>query len=277
MSDDLKLEVWKTLSEIDVSNYVKNKNGLTYLSWTWAWGIVKKHYPDASYKVLKNQDNLPFFKSEQGIICYTSVTVCGLTYEMWLPVMNSSNKAMKDKPYTYQVDEWEKGKKTGNKIDKTVEAADMFNINKTIMRCLTKNIAMFGLGHYIYCGEDLPDEDISAPKPAFTEEEKVKFDKYLYDGTDIEFSGFCDVIRLDTNKYIALYNSFPNDKVKNKQLVDEKCKSGKRQADEYVEEIIKLLCDKNDVDGAKQLWSELTVVEQGVLRKQLGDYAEQLK
>ena len=35
----------------------------------------------------------------------------------------------------------------------------MFDVNKTIMRCLVKNLAMFGLGLYIYAGEDLPEGD----------------------------------------------------------------------------------------------------------------------
>ena len=72
---------------------------------------------------------------------------------MWLPVMDSSNKAMKDVPYEYEV--YDKFKKQYTK--KKVEAATMFEINKTIMRCLVKNLAMFGLGLHIYAGEDLPE------------------------------------------------------------------------------------------------------------------------
>ena len=71
---------------------------------------------------------------------------------MWLPVMDHTNRAMKTTPYQYQIfDKWEK-----KFVTKTVEAATMFDINKTIMRCLTKNLAMFGLGLHIYMGEDLP-------------------------------------------------------------------------------------------------------------------------
>lgn len=67
---------------------------------------------------------------------------------MWLPVMDSKNKAMKDNPYEYKT-------RFGNKF---VEQASMFDVNTAIMRCLVKNIAMFGLGLYIYAGEDLPQE-----------------------------------------------------------------------------------------------------------------------
>ena len=79
---------------------------------------------------------------------FTKVTIEGITHEMWLPVMDEKNKAMKDKSYTYKT-------KYG---EKEVAPATMFDINKTIMRCLTKNLAMFGLGIYIYAGEDLPED-----------------------------------------------------------------------------------------------------------------------
>jgi hypothetical protein len=72
---------------------------------------------------------------------------------MWLPVMDGANKAMKRTPYTYKV--W--NRQTKQWTEKTVAAATMFDINKTIMRCLVKNLAMFGLGLYIYAGEDLPE------------------------------------------------------------------------------------------------------------------------
>ena len=96
---------------------------------------------------------------------YTEVTADNQTYEMWLPVMNGANKAMKEQAYTYLV--YDTFKK--QYVEKTVNAATMFDINKTIMRCLVKNLAMFGLGLYVYAGEDLPDNetqqnDINATK-----------------------------------------------------------------------------------------------------------------
>ena len=86
---------------------------------------------------------------------YTEVSCDGVSHEMWLPVMNGANKAMKEAPYTYQV--WDSYKK--QHVEKTVQAATMFDINKTIMRCLVKNLAMFGLGLYVYAGEDIPSSD----------------------------------------------------------------------------------------------------------------------
>lgn len=154
----------------NVNEKTEKKNGLTYLSWAWAWAEFKKAYPDASYKVIKDPaTNLPYFADERlGIVCYTEVTAGGLTYEMWLPVMDGANKAMRFDSYNYSV--WNEKQKRF--VDKTCNAATMFDVNKTIMRCLVKNLAMFGLGLYIYAGEDLPeelDEDgnpVAAPAPA---------------------------------------------------------------------------------------------------------------
>ena len=141
------LSVFERLSAINVNDKVEKKDGLTYLSWAWAWSEVKKHFPDATYKVteINTSDNL-------GIMVNTEVTIEGETLEMWLPVMDGKNKAMKKESYTYQT-------KYG---EKTVEAATMFDINKTLMRCLVKNLAMFGLGIYIYAGEDLPESEAQA-------------------------------------------------------------------------------------------------------------------
>ena len=111
-----------------------------------------------------------------GYMVYTKVTIDGITHEMWLPVMDGANKAMKSLPYTYKVKEYANGRWTGGYTDKIVEAATMFDINKTIMRCLVKNLAMFGLGLYIYAGEDLPitEEYESAKTEDKKEQEKAE-------------------------------------------------------------------------------------------------------
>lgn len=157
--------VFETLNAINVNEHVekkktneKNPDGtdkyLSYLSWVWAWGQVKQHFPDASYEV-RHWGDKPYLNDDQlGIMVETSVTINGETISMWLPVMNGNNKAMKAVPYTYKT-------KYG---DKTVDAATMFDVNKAIMRCLAKNIAMFGLGLYIYAGEDLPEEEAAQAK-----------------------------------------------------------------------------------------------------------------
>jgi hypothetical protein len=141
------MEHFDKLYEINVNNHTEEKNGLTYLSWAWAWAEIKKVYPDATYTIKKFENSLPYVYDENvGYMVFTEVTIEGLTHEMWLPVMDGANKAMKSYSYTY----------TTKYGEKTVDAATMFDINKTIMRCLVKNLAMFGLGLYIYAGEDLP-------------------------------------------------------------------------------------------------------------------------
>tara|TARA_R110000765_G_scaffold424628_1_gene535860 strand:- start:1168 stop:1725 length:558 start_codon:yes stop_codon:yes gene_type:complete len=144
------MSVFNKLNAISVNDKTEKKKNLTYLSWAWAWAETKKVAPDATYKIWKDDGGNPYTYNETlGYMCCTSVTIEGETLEMWLPVMNGANKAMLNKPYEYKT-----------KYDtKTVEAASMFDINKTIMRCLVKNLAMFGLGLYIYAGEDLPDVD----------------------------------------------------------------------------------------------------------------------
>lgn len=154
-----ELDVFNKLNSINVSDYIEQKNGLNYLSWANAWGEFKKNYPEATYTIKRNENGLPYIYDENlGYMVFTEVRVGMLTHEMWLPVMDGANKTMKKESYTYQTKEYKYGKWTGNYVEKTVESATMFDINKTLMRCLVKNLAMFGLGLYIYAGEDLPEE-----------------------------------------------------------------------------------------------------------------------
>lgn len=142
-------DVFETLRKVNVNEFVEEKNGLKYLSWSDAWAEVRKRY-ECEYEVVKQPDGKPYiFDENLGYMVFTTVTIENETKEMWLPVMDGNNKAMKTEPYTYKTRYGEK----------RVEAASMFDINKTIMRCLVKNLAMFGLGLYIYSGEDLPEVD----------------------------------------------------------------------------------------------------------------------
>lgn len=143
------MDRFNELYSLNVNEKTEKKNNLTYLSWAWAWAEFKKAYPDANYEIVKNPDGLPFFESKEGYMVYTKVTAGGQTYEMWLPVMDYKNKALQ-----------------GN--------ATMFDINKTVMRCLTKNLAMFGLGLYIYAGEDLPEGEEKTTEPSI----QVKVETY---------------------------------------------------------------------------------------------------
>lgn len=115
---------------INVNDKTEKKGGLTYLSWAFAWAEFKRVYPEASYKVNEFDGSFCSGNEKMGYMVQTQVTAGDKTYEMWLPVMDVRNNA--------------------------ILQPKMTEINKTIMRCLTKNLAMFGLGLYIYAGEDLP-------------------------------------------------------------------------------------------------------------------------
>ena len=118
-------EVWDTLSKVDCSEHTEDKNGLTYLSWAWAWGMFMEHCPDAQYSFSEIEDHPD---GSQTVHC--TITIGELNRSMWLPVMSYNNKPISN-PSSRDVSD-----------------------NK--MRCLVKCMAMFGLGHYIYAGEDLP-------------------------------------------------------------------------------------------------------------------------
>ena len=138
------------------------------------WRVGRNHYACIVCLVADK----PLLPDEYlGIMCHTSVTIEGEELEMWLPVMDGANKAMKNSAYSYKT-------KYG---DKQVEAATTFDINKTMMRCLVKNLAMFGLGIYIYAGEDLPETEMLVETPKETkivtleigDENWVKVLKYI--------------------------------------------------------------------------------------------------
>ncbi|MBQ8394136.1 MAG: DUF1071 domain-containing protein [Clostridia bacterium] len=116
---------------INVNDKTEKKGKLTYLSWAFAWAEFKKVYPDATYKINEFDGTFCSGNENMGYMVQTQVTAGDKTYEMWLPVMDMRNN--------------------------TILQPKMTEINKTIMRCLTKNLAMFGLGLYIYAGEDLPE------------------------------------------------------------------------------------------------------------------------
>ena len=153
--------VFAELVAVDCSKHTDKKNGLTYLSWSWAIDEINRRYPNNAYAIRQwrntEGNEVPYLCDPNlGYMVSTSVTIDGETKEMWLPVMNGANKALKSQPYTYKV--WDKQKNCY--FDKVVEAATMFDINTAIMRCLVKNYAMFGLGLYIYSGQELPEEEV---------------------------------------------------------------------------------------------------------------------
>ena len=134
---------FSTLNAINVSGKTEKKNGLTYLSWAWAWAEVKKLFPDAVYTIYENANG--WFYHTDGKTCWvkTGVTVNGIEHIEYLPVMDYKNKSI------------------------PANAVTSFDVNKAIQRSLTKAVARHGLGLYIYAGEDLPEDEAAQPiKPA---------------------------------------------------------------------------------------------------------------
>lgn len=153
---------FKTLSKINVNGMVEKKQTggttLTYLSWASAFQAAKENYPDLEYEVERNPETgMPYWYDPlTGYMVFTKITIGSQTHQMWLPVMDGTNHAMKAEPYEVQT-KYKKFK---------VPAATMCDINKAIMRCLVKNLSMFGLGLYIYRGEDLPECESQAQNTA---------------------------------------------------------------------------------------------------------------
>ena len=139
-----------TLNNINVNGKTEKKNGLTYLSWAWAWGEVKKLYPDATYTIYENANGL--FYHTDGKTCWvkTGVTVNGIEHIEYLPVMDYKNRSI------------------------PLEQVTSFDVNKAIQRSLTKAVARHGLGLYIYAGEDLPEDEKQKQKPE-DEKQEQKF------------------------------------------------------------------------------------------------------
>lgn len=140
------MDAFKTLNNINVNDHTERKNGLTYLAWAWAWGELKKLYPESYYTVYENKDGL--FYHTDGKTCWvkTGVTLVDgdihLEHIEYLPVMDFKNKSI------------------------PVEQVTSFDVNKAIQRSLTKAVARHGLGLYIYAGEDLPEEEAEAEHTA---------------------------------------------------------------------------------------------------------------
>lgn len=106
--EDQVAEKFNQLTSLNLNEKTESKNGLSYVSWANAWKAFKEVYPTATYRIIKDpKTNMPYFVDPiMGIMVFIEVSANGLTYEMWLPVMDGANKAMKLEAYTYQV--WDK-------------------------------------------------------------------------------------------------------------------------------------------------------------------------
>ena len=134
MSDKEK-NYFEELNSVNVNDKTEKKGGLTYLSWSFAWGELKKRYPDAFYTIYENAEGLFYHHDGKTAWVKTGVTVNGIEHIEYLPVMDYKNQSVP--------------------VDKITST----QVNKTIQRSLTKAVARHGLGLYIYAGEDLPEDE----------------------------------------------------------------------------------------------------------------------
>ena len=149
MSSPTAGEIWQTLSAIDVSKHTeKRKQGsieLSYLSWANAWAYAMAHYPELTVKWhgMTDKDSvtrdITTYEDGSCSVC-CSITIGEIKREMWLPVMDYRNNAI-----------------TGSLgPDGKPMGPDSRAISDAKQRCLVKCLAAFGLGHYLYSGEDVP-------------------------------------------------------------------------------------------------------------------------
>lgn len=126
------LNPFEMLQSINCNGHTEKKGNLTYLSWAWAWQMVKKTFPEAYYTIYENANGLNYHTDGKTCWVKTGVTINGLEHIEYLPVMDNRNNSI------------------------PLERVVSTDINKAIQRSLTKACARHGLGLYIYAGEDLP-------------------------------------------------------------------------------------------------------------------------
>lgn len=132
---------FEELNKINVNDKVEKKNGLSYLSWPYAWGELKKKYPEATFTIYENAQGWNYHTDGRTCWVKTGVTVLGIEHIEELPIMDFKNKSI------------------------PLNQVTSYEVNKTIQRSLTKAVARHGLGLYIYAGEDLPDATDGTPEP----------------------------------------------------------------------------------------------------------------
>ncbi len=175
---------FEELNAVNVNDKTEQKNGLTYLAWAYAWGEVKKRYPEASYVIYENAQGWNYHTDGRTCWVKTGVSIEGIEHIEELPVMNNRNQSI------------------------PLESVTSCDVNKAIQRSLTKACARHGLGLYIYAGEDLPEnekeEEENIPIPA----QKTAEERSVASDVRIAESG-----RKLTVKQHQLASKCPNDRI----------------------------------------------------------------
>ena len=153
-------EIWKKLSSRDCNEHKKQKGKFDYLPWNWAWATLMEHYPEAEVKQLPD-----VVHTDQSVTVNTEITIGNITRPMWLALTDFKNNG--------------------------VQNPSCDEISDARMRCFTKNMAMFGLGYYIYQGEGLPKE-----KPEYISPKQLKELTQLMIETKSNKLKFCEFFKI---------------------------------------------------------------------------------
>ena len=155
-------EIWEKLSAINCNEHKEEKGKFHYLPWNWAWSILMEHYPEAEFKQLPD-----VVHTDQSVTVNTKITIGNITRPMWLAVTDFKYNG--------------------------IQNPSCDEISDTRMRCFTKNMAMFGLGYYIYQGEGLPRE-----KPEYISPKQLKELTQLMIETKSNKVKFCELFNIDS-------------------------------------------------------------------------------
>jgi hypothetical protein len=115
---------FKELRQINVGQHIEKKNGLSYLSWSWALDQLLQLDDAATWEYLDPK------RFGDTLMVFCRVTAFGKSRTAQLPVMNFRNQAISN--------------------------PNAYDVNTAMQRCLAKAISLHGIGLYIYAGEDIP-------------------------------------------------------------------------------------------------------------------------
>lgn len=175
---------FEELNAVNVNDKTEQKNGLTYLAWAYAWGEVKKRYPEAIYVIYENAQGWNYHTDGRTCWVKTGVSIEGIEHIEELPVMNNRNQSI------------------------PLENVTSCDVNKAIQRSLTKACARHGLGLYIYAGEDLPENEKEAEENIPIPAQKTAEERSVASDVRIAESG-----RKLTVKQHQLASKCPNDRI----------------------------------------------------------------
>jgi len=173
--------VYAVLSKVNVNDKTEKKNGLTYLSWAWAWGVLKEHYPTASYTIYENAQGWNYHTDGKTAWVKTGVTVEGIEHIEYLPVMDFRNKSI------------------------PTEQLTSFDVNKTIQRSLTKAVARHGLGLYVFAGEDLPEDNDVKPNQLVKNETEKARDTTVFNLNQL-YTTLNEELKSSVNEFLKVRN-----------------------------------------------------------------------